>query len=221
MKLTAAGVLAAAVLIASLAQIAPVQAQPLAVLVSPRDGQVLAEPPAIIHMCFNRPVNVRDLDKGGDFRFRVVMPDGRALGLRIVFQPDGLGVDVHPGIPPDQPAEGDWTFEWRVTDPNTLEPNSGSVKFTVGAGGSPVSDESPKSCDEETAQLDPIAGQTAVDGRGDENSDGGGGSDEGDDGGGILVPALIAAGVAAGAGALGAIAIVAYRRRGHRPPRSP
>ncbi len=36
----------------------------------PEDGDVLVEPPPIIHMWFASPVNVRDLHESGDFQYR-------------------------------------------------------------------------------------------------------------------------------------------------------
>ncbi len=120
------------------------------------------EPPPIIRVCFASPVNVRDLDAGGDFRFAVTTPEDRGLGLRIVFRPDGLGVDVHAGFPED-PLEGEWTFEWRVTDPETLEPAEGTVKFTVSPDGSPVPEEPPEPCvPDDTPSPSPTSEPTAT-----------------------------------------------------------
>src|SRR3989304_1215996 len=69
-------------------------AQPRVIEIFPEEGAVLAEPPELLHMCFATPVNIRDLDKGGDFDFSVLKPDGRGVGLRIVFQSDGFGVTI-------------------------------------------------------------------------------------------------------------------------------
>lgn len=135
-----------------------IEAQPEATLIFPEDGALLAEPPPILHICFDSPVNTRDLDKGGDFRFRVLMPDDRGLGLRIIFQPDGFGIDIQPGIPED-PPQGEWTFQWRVTDPDTLEPTEGVVKFTVNPNGSPVPKEPLERC---TGPSTPVPGATAT-----------------------------------------------------------
>ncbi len=117
-------------------------AQPEVTLIYPQDGAVLDRPPANIHLCFAQPVDNAD---DADFQFRVLMPEGRGLGLRIVFQSDGLGVDVQPGIP-DAPLEGEWTFEWRVSDDVTKAPASGTVHFQVRPDGSPVSSDPPAPC---------------------------------------------------------------------------
>ena len=107
----------------------------------PEDGDVLEEPPFVLYMCFARPVNVQDLDKGGDFRFRLERPDSLGVGMRIVFQPDGYGVAIYPGYGLATPAAGgtpaptiepgEWVWEYRLTDAETLEPLEGAVRFTV------------------------------------------------------------------------------------------
>lgn len=172
------------------------------------------EPPSIIHMCFASPVNIRDLDKGGDFAFGVLRPDGRRLGLRIVFQPDGFGVDIHPGLPEDPPA-GQWTFEWRVTDPETLEPAEGTVSFTVSPGGSPVPEEPPSRCPARAlpstvgveATPTPATGATP-------SPTPASGEDEADDDQDILLLALITTGSIIGAAVLGLILYLVRRRIG-------
>ena len=50
----------------------------------PEEGDTLKEPPFVLQMCFEQPVNVNDLDKGGDFRFRLLRPDNKGLGMRII-----------------------------------------------------------------------------------------------------------------------------------------
>jgi hypothetical protein len=72
----------------------------------PEEGDTLKEPPFVLQMCFEQPVNVNDLDKGGDFRFRLLRPDNKGLGMRIVFQPDGYGVAIYPGLPTDEEIRG-------------------------------------------------------------------------------------------------------------------
>lgn len=186
-------------------------AQPEVTFISPEDGAVLAEPPRVIQICFASPVNIRDLDKGGDFRFGVLRPNGSGLGLRIVFQPDGFGVAIHPGLPED-PPEGEWTFEWRVTDPDTLEPATGTIHFTVSPAGSPVPEEPPPRCPSDgsptpppgaTPSPTPIAGE-----------------DEADDDQDILLPAVIAAGSVLAIAVAGLVLYVVRRRSGRlrQPP---
>ena len=120
-------------------------AEPQVTYLYPSEGDVLAEPPTQIRMCFASPVNNRDLHAGGDFQFNVVTPDGIPLGLRIVFDIDARGVTVFPGLPEDAP-DGEWLFEWRVTDPDTLDPATGAIAFTVSPDGSPQPEELPESC---------------------------------------------------------------------------
>lgn len=189
---------ALAVGIALLLGARPAAAQPELVLIYPEDGDVLNEPPPILQLCFKEPVNILDLDKGGDFRFGVITPDGRGLGLRIVFQPDGLGVGIHPGYP-TPPLEGEWTFNWRVTEPVTLEPASGTIKFTVSPDGSPVPEKAPTPCGgtpfpDET----PEPGSLTV--------------DEDDGGPGTLLVVIIATAALGGAALL--VLLLLRRRRG-------
>lgn len=168
---------------------------------------MLAEPPSIIHMCFASPVNIQDLDKGGDFSFDVLRPDGRRLGLRIVFQPDGFGVDVHPGLPGD-PPEGQWTFEWRVTDAETLAPATGTVNFTVSPEGDPLPEEPLSRCP--SGDVAPTF-ETPTPAAGEDD----------DDDQDILLLSLITTGSIIGVAVLGLILYLVRRRIGfwlHRPP---
>jgi len=120
---------------ALLALAAPTGAQaPVLAAIYPEDGDVLAESPPNLHICFARPVDNAD---DADFSFRIITPRGSTLGARIVFQPDGFGVDVQPGLP-DEPIEGEWTFEWRVTDDETKEPTTGEIHYQVSADGEPL-----------------------------------------------------------------------------------
>jgi hypothetical protein len=166
------------------------EAQPELILIYPEDGAVLNAPPTIIHMCFREPINILDLDKGGDFKFSVLTPDGRGLGLRIVFQPNGLGVDIHPGYP-TPPLEGEWTYEWRVTEPETLEPASGTIKFTVSPDGSPIPEEPPVPCGQTPGPDDEATPTTSTP------------VDEDDGGNDALLIAVLAVGAIGGAVALG------------------
>jgi len=185
----------------------PAAAKPQVTFVFPAEGDVLAEPPRIIHMCFANPVNIKDLDKGGNFRFDVAMADGRSLGLRIVFQPDGYGLEVHPGLPGD-PPEGQWKFEWRVTDAKTLAPATGTVKFTVSPEGSPLPEEPLSRCPpggEPPTFKTPTSPATEKDG-GDQD---------------IPVLPLIAAGLVIAVAILGLVLYLIRRRTGfwrRRPP---
>ncbi len=171
-----------------------VNAQPEVTFLFPSEGAVLSEPPALIRMCFASPINVQDLHAGGDFSFNVTMPNNIDLGLRIVFQRNGLGVGIEPGIPDDAP-EGEWLFEWRVTDPDTLEPATGTLHFRVDPDGSPLPEEPPERC--KTGASTP-----------------GGGQD-------ILAISLITTASVIGAAAVGLILYLVRRRIGfspHEPP---
>lgn len=195
-------------------------AQPEVSFMFPEDGAVLAEPPPIIQMCFASPVNIRDLDKGGDFRFSVLKPDGSGLGLRIVFQRDGLGVNVLPGLP-DDPPQGEWTYEWRVTDPDTLEPTMGTIHYTVSPAGSPVPElEEPlPHCLSDGSPSPP--GSTATQSPSDTPSPTqSAGEDDSDDDQDILLLTLIITGAFLGAAVAGLGLYFVRRRSGrlHLPP---
>lgn len=187
-------------------------AQPEVTFIFPEDGAVLAEPPRVIQICFASPVNIRDLDKGGDFRFGVLRPNGSGLGLRIVFQHDGFGVAVHPGLPED-PPEGEWTFEWRVTDPDTLEAATGTIHFTVSPAGSPVPEEPPPRCPSDGSPIAPSPSPTSTPAPP-------AGEDEADDDQDILLPAVIAASSVLAVAVAGLVLYVVRRRAGRlrQPP---
>ena len=89
---------------------------PVLVYQNIKDGDTIDRAGFRIQLCFAEPVNIKDLDKGGDFAFQVTQPDGIGLGHRDVFQPDGYGVAVYPGNPVGETA-GEWTFNYRVTTP--------------------------------------------------------------------------------------------------------
>jgi len=118
---------------------------PVVTYMFPQDGDSLAEPPPVLQLCFAVPVNNRDLDKGGDFRFRLITPDDRSVGMRIVFQSDGYGVYIEQSLKGTS-YDGEWTFEWRVTDFVTLEPKEGVVTFAVDPGGRAVLEDPPPPC---------------------------------------------------------------------------
>ncbi len=142
MPLTAvlAAALAAVVLFNAAAPTAA--AQPRLTLISPNDGDVLSQAPPGIHLCFAEPVDNADT---AIFKFQVTMPTGSRLGMRIVFQPDGYGVDVQPGLP-SAPPEGEWTFEWQVSDRVTKETAEGVIHYQVRPDGGPLPAASPAAC---------------------------------------------------------------------------
>jgi hypothetical protein len=178
----------------------------------PPEGAILEERPPAIQLCFTDPIDVRDLDKGGEFRFAVKAPDGIQLGHRAIFQPDGYGVVVQPGIPEE--AQGEWTFEWRVRDRESEDPADGTIRFSVAEGGDPVIAAEPPICTSETT---PVSEQSPV------PTDGGNGTVEPEEGGGpdVLLLALLTTGAAAAAGVVAIAGYFIRQRIGfspHRPP---
>lgn len=182
----------------------------------PKEGGTYAEPLKVLQMCFSEPINVKDLDKGGDFRFRVNPPNGPSLGLRIVFQPNGLGVAVYPG-PFDGDPEGEWTFEWRVTDAATLEPLDSKTKYSVQEGGEPILQPTPVDCPPGGA---PQPSRSAEPDGTPRTSPGNTITEE-HNGPDVLLLALLTTGAAAGAGLIALVGYVIRNRVGfwlHRPP---
>lgn len=186
----------------------------------PREGDVLAEPPLVLQMCFKEPINIRDLDKGGDFRFRLVPPHGVPLGMRIVFQTDGYGVAIYPGTAVGT-TEGTWTFDYRVTSAETLEPLEGTITFEVAEGGEPILQPEPPPCtptgpaDRTPEVVSP--GTSPGQGTPVEGGDSGG-DDSGPD---VLLLSLLTVAAAGGAAVIGLLAYVFRNRIGfwfHRPP---
>jgi hypothetical protein len=168
-------------------------------------------------MCFARPVDVHDLDKGGKFSFGVTPPGGVPLGLRIVVQQDGHGVAVYPGrLPSNISEQGDWKFEWLVRDPPSMEEGHGSLTFDVVDGGDEILKDPPDVCPGEGVSRTGSAGASvsptataAGSGRDEEN--------EPD----VLKLALLTVGAAGAAGVVGLLGYAVRTRVGfwlHRPP---
>jgi methionine-rich copper-binding protein CopC len=180
----------------------------------PPNDAVLQERPPAIQLCFREPIDVRDLDKGGDFRFTVRGADGMLLGHRAIFQPDGYGVVVQPGIPSE--SQGAWTFEWRVRDRETEDPSDGAIRFTVEEGGDAVIPADPPPCTSDTtpaAEESPRSTGDSVEPNGPTLED--------DDGPDVLLLALLTTGAAGAAGVIALIGYVVRQRTGfwlHRPP---
>jgi methionine-rich copper-binding protein CopC len=132
-------VLAALAVVAGLAALAyglsssPVFAQLDVTEESPADGEVLPEPPTALDVCFSEPV-IYEYEPGEDrpWSFSLKMPDGKDLGMRIIWQTDGLCVTVEPGIPDDAPS-GTWTFDWLVVSQEGGEELSKATNFRVGS----------------------------------------------------------------------------------------
>lgn len=182
------------------------EGEPQVTFMFPHEGDTFAEPLLVLQMCFAEPINNKDLDKGGDFDFAVIPPNSPRLGARIVFQPDGQGVAVYPGFVEEASPEGEWTYEWRVTDAATLVPLEGVVRYNVSESGDPILQPPPAPC---------VAGSTpslntppAI-----ENPD--------DDGPDVLLLALLTVGAAGAAAVIALIGYVIRNRVGfwlHRPP---
>ncbi len=103
-------------------------AQPEITEASPATGDVLQTLPEFFHLCFSEPAKV---EEASDWKFNVRTPDGRALGLRIVFQTSGSCVDVFPGVP-EEPPEGIWAFDWLVHAQSDDSEGSGIINFQLG-----------------------------------------------------------------------------------------
>ena len=238
MRLVAIGMLTVA--FALVHQLAPPSAlaqAPQVVSQFPEEGAVLAEQPAFfpatpptpeepipavarygLQLCFAEPLDVRDTDKEGLHEFTVRGPSETQLAMRVVFQPDGFGVTVFPGLAPE-PVEGPWTFDWLVRDADSLEEASGAINFEIAQGGSPIPTERLPACTGTpgtqqsppagtTSAAQTTAGATATPGAA-ENAD------ESD--GGLSTGAII--GIIVGAVAavvLGCGAVLYLRRRGRR-----
>ena len=172
---------------------------------TPPDGAYLNAPPDAVHLCFSQPVNIEDSTA---FGFSYQTPDGRSLGLRIIFQMDGECVDVFPGLPDELPA-GEYTFEWRVIAAEGDEEGSGTLRFQVGVGGAPAPSPSPTSV-ETPLPVTPSPGG----GAGTANT---GDADRPD----ILFLALITTASAGGAAVLFTLAFLLRKRIGYEPHRPP
>jgi hypothetical protein len=184
--------------------------QPEIVRQFPADGAVLDESPPILHLCFKDPVDVRDLPPldEGDFEFPINPPGDTGVGARIVFQPDGYGVQIHLDVIRTDYPDGDWVWGYRVVDRATLEPLEGEIKFSVASGeGDPVlpAEPTPMLCLPGGATTSPSepAGQTPTATPGSENGD--------DSDAPVLLLVVIGVGVAIVV--LGVIGFIVSRRR--------
>ena len=188
---------------------------------SPKDGDVFLEPLLVIQICFAEPVDVRDLPPlgEGEFEFDMDRPDGLGVGMRIVFQANGYGVAIYPGIV-NENTEGPWALTFQVRDAQSLDRLNHSISWQVQSGGEPVVTPTPAVCPTTgeppmTPIDDPDITPVATD-----ELDGNGGVDEGSDVD-VLELALLTVGAAGGAAVLVLIGYLVRRRVGfwlHRPP---
>ena len=111
------------------------------------EGDVFLEPLKVIQICFAEPVDVRDKPPGGegDFNFKIERPDSLGLGMRIVFQANGYGVALYPGIL-DEGFEGEWALNFEVRDAESLLRLGGRIAWEVQAGGEPIITPTPAVC---------------------------------------------------------------------------
>jgi hypothetical protein len=186
------------------------------------DGDVLREPPLVLQMCFKNPVNVKDLPPldEGDFAFSLTRPDNIALGMRIVFQPDGYGVQIYPGTAEAGPPEGEWKWTYRVVDAEASFPAEdddileGEVKFSVNAAtGIEILQPTPPACIAEGATNQPTTIPVPSE-DGAETASPTGGLEDDDDGPDALTLALIGVGIAAAAILAGLAAFFILTRGG-------
>ncbi len=196
---------AAAVLPAS-----PARAQIVLTVVEPADGARLDAPPEVVHLCFSEPVNVED---NTTFDFAYVIPDGRRLGLRTVFQPDGECADIFPGLPQERPA-GEYTLEWKVTVRESDEQGSGTLRFEVteASSATPLPSPTPSPTRSPAASTPGAGGDEAA--TGDEAAANGDG-----DGPDILLTALVTIASVGGAAILLSVGYLIRRRIGFEPHR--
>jgi hypothetical protein len=137
--------------------------QPVLVYQNPAEGQVIQQAAFGIQLCFESPVNIKDQDKGGDFDFTLIAPDGEHLGSRDVFQPDGLGVTIYPGAPIGD-TKGQWKFQYRLTSPDAQSALEGEINYTVDPNGTPLPQATPPVCvgPDGTATASPVPTPTAT-----------------------------------------------------------
>ena len=194
--------------------------EPVITFQFPEDGQVLAEPPIVLQMCFKEPVNVKDLPPldVGDFKFSVTRPDNVSLGMRIVFQPDGYGVAIYVGSAATEPPEGEWLWTYRVVDAASGDPLEGEVRFTTNAAnGEEILQPTPPACLAEGAThrpTAPVAGEETPAPTPEPTT---GSEGDGDDDLSVSELALITIGIAAAAAVVGVAAYFFRRRVGYEP----
>ncbi|MCH8813871.1 MAG: hypothetical protein IH957_02060 [Chloroflexi bacterium] len=187
----------------------------------PPEGGVYAETLQVIQICFAQPVDVRDKPPAGDgaFEFDIDRPDGLGLGMRIVFQANGYGVAIYPGLL-DEGFEGPWALNFEVRDAGSLDVLSGRLAWEIQTGGDPVITPTPAVCptsgDPPSTPIDDPDGTPGAS----ESPDGTDGLDEDDDVD-VLKLVLLTLGAVGGAGVIALIGYLIRNRVGfwlHRPP---
>jgi hypothetical protein len=184
----------------------------------PIEGQLIAEPPRVLQMCFKEPVNVKDLPPldVGDFKFSLVRPDNVNLLMRIVFQPDGYGVAIYPDTAGADPPEGEWTWTYRVVDAASGDPLDGEVKLTTSAAeGEEILQPTPLACLAEGATNQPTAPPAGTEETSTATPNES--TTSGDDDLSVLELALITVGIAAAAAVVGVLGFFFRKRVGYEP----
>jgi len=118
---------------------------PVLTFSSPADGATVSEPPFAIQLCFAQPVSTQDVAEGDDF-FIVTSPSGSRLGLRTVFQGDGLGVAVYANVADAGTPDGEWTVDYRVSSPDKSAATEDQIVFTVDPAGEKLPQAAPPRC---------------------------------------------------------------------------
>jgi hypothetical protein len=180
------------------------------------EGEVFSEPLQVIQICFDEPIDVRDLPPldEGDFEFNLIRPNGFSVGMRIVFQANGYGVAVYPGIVEE--TVGQWTLEIHVRDRATLDPLDTSMTWEVSADGGPIITPTPNLCPEGGgAPATNTPGPDATPSTASPTPEPG--VDEDDDDPDVLLLSLLTIGAAGGAAVIALLGYVFRRRIGFWP----
>ena len=191
---------------------------PVITFLNPGPGDVISAPAFAVQFCFAAPVNILDAPDGGDFSISVKPPEGFGLGLRSVFQSDGLGVAVYANNADADPPEGVWTVKYRFTAPVTLTALEGEFTFAVDPDeGRHIPQATPPQClaSGQTATHGPDFTDPTEDPRTETDTptpsapaDAENGDDDGLD---ILLFVLLAGGIASGVGLLVLVSYVVRR----------
>jgi len=134
-------------------------AEPQITEANPQYGDVLETLPEFFRLCFSEPVKI---EEPSDWKFDVRTPEGRSLGLRIVFDTAGGCVNVYPGFP-DPAPQGIWAFDWLVHAQADGSEGSGVINFQLGElqpGETPL--ERPETGDSTTASNDSDGGTSTA-----------------------------------------------------------
>jgi hypothetical protein len=201
---------------------------PVLTFSDPANGDAFSEPAGVLVLCFDRPIDRRDLQDDGYFYFDPFAPNSSQLASRQVFQEDSLGIAIYPQVETVDEPEGEWRLEFGIRDPETLAVTEGVITWTVEAGGSEAPQASPPLCLESGFTATPrpsVSAQPTVSQRNDPTptatvtGDGEAPNEADDDDPDILVLALLTIGAAGGAGLIALIGFFVRRGVGYEPHR--